>query len=410
MALFSYEAFSKDGKKVKGVIDAPSANAVKEMLSKQGLFPIKIQAAKEEARLGFFQRLFMRGVSTKNKILFTKQLAVLLKSGVPLLESLELLTEQVEGRLKVILVTVKDDIKGGMSFADALAKYPKIFDNIYVQLVKAGEASGKLEVILERLTSYLERREQISKKIRGALQAPIIQLVISIGVVVILLTYIVPQLSETFTAEDKALPFSTQLLIMLSNFLINHYLILLTIIMILIVGFRYWKRTQWGARLYDRIKLRLPLIGYMTKTQAVVQFSYTLGMLLEGGVNLAQALDIVVAIIDNRILADALREARDRIIKQGNIAQFLQQTGMFPGIAIYLIRTGEQTGQLDTMLLTVAQNYEVELSDLADRLTGLLGPIMLIVMAVIVGFIVMAVALPIIEMGKITGPGELSGI
>lgn len=403
MALFSYEAFSKDGKKVKGVVDAPSANAVKELLTKQGLFPIKIEAAKEEARLGIIQRLFMRGVSTKNKILFTKQLAVLLKSGVPLLQALELLTEQVEGRLRVILVTVKDDVKGGTSLADALAKYPKVFENIYIQLVRAGEASGKLEVILERLTSYLERREQVSKKIRSALQYPIMQLVIALGVVVLLLTYIVPQMTETFVAEGKELPFSTEILITISNLLINHYLIILIVTIIAIVIFRYWKSTQWGARMYDAIKLRLPIIGYLTKTSAVVQFSYTLGMLLEGGVNLAQALDIVVAIIDNRVLAYELAQARDKIIKQGNIAQFLQQTGMFPGIAIYLIRTGEQTGQLDAMLLTVAQNYEVELTDLADRLTGLLGPIMLVVMAVIVGFIVMSVALPIVQMGELAG-------
>lgn len=403
MALFSYEAFSKDGKKVKGVIDASSAAAVKELLAKQGLFPIKIETAKEEARLGIIQRLFMRGVSVKNKILFTKQLAVLLKSGVPLLQALELLTEQVEGRLRVILVTVKDDVKGGMSLADALAKYPKVFENIYIQLIRAGEASGKLEVILERLTSYLERREQVSKKIRSALQYPIMQLVIALGVVVLLLTYIVPQMTETFVAEGKELPFSTEILITISNLLINHYLIILIVTIIAIIIFRYWKSTQWGARMYDAIKLRLPIIGYMTKTQAVVQFSYTLGMLLEGGVNLAQALDIVVAIIDNRVLAYELAQARDKIIKQGNIAQFLQQTGMFPGIAIYLIRTGEQTGQLDAMLLTVAQNYEVELTDLADRLTGLLGPIMLVVMAVIVGFIVMSVALPIVQMGELAG-------
>lgn len=403
MALYAYQALSKDGKKIEGIIEASSAAIVKEQLMRQGIYPTKIELAKEEARYSFFRRLFMGKVSLKDKILFSKQLAILLRSGIPLLQALELLIEQFEGQMKSILVNVKDEIKGGVSLADALKKYPKVFDNIYVQLVRAGEASGKLEVILERLTSFLERREEVQKKIRGALQYPIMQLCVAGGVVVLLLTFIVPNMTESFTSSGKELPGVTQFLVDVSHLLTDHYLLLIISLIAIIASYSYWSRTAAGARKIDQIKIKLPLIKYMTKTNAVVQFSYTLGMLLEGGVNLAQALDIVVSIIDNKILADTLNQARDKIIKQGKIAQYLKQTNIFPPIAIYLIQTGEESGQLDAMLLTVARNYEVELSDLADNLTAVLSPVMLILMAVIVGFIVMSVAMPMMQMGDMAG-------
>ena len=400
MALYAYEAFSRDGKKVRGTVDAPSMGAVKELLAKQELYPTSIKLTGEEARLGLLQRLFTRGVTPKEKILFTKQLAILLKSGVALLQAIELLIEQFEGRRHSILIAIKDDVRGGTSLADAMNKYPRVFETIYVQLVRAGEASGRLEVILERLTDYLERRRAIRKKISAALQYPTIQLIIAVSVVALLVTIVIPQLQGLFVAQGKELPATTQFLMDLSDFIKGYYIVIIFSFIFFVAGFRYWRRTPRGARMYDTIKLKIPIIKFVAKTSAVVQFSYTLGMLIEGGVNLAEALDIVVKIIDNRILSDALNEARDKIIKQGKIAQYLKQTGMFPPIAIYLIRTGEESGQLDTMLLTVAANYEEELGDLIDRATGLLGPIMLIVMAVIVGFIVMAIAGPIMSAGE----------
>jgi type II secretory pathway component PulF len=395
MALYTYEAFSKEGKKVKGVVDASSLGAVREQLAKQNLYPIAIYLSTEESRLGFLQRLMLGSVKQKDKILFTKQMAVLLKAGVPLLQALELMTEQFQGRLHSILINIKDEVKSGTSLADAMSKYSKVFDTIYIQLVRAGEASGKLDTILERLTEYLERREQIRSKIRGALQYPIIQLVIAVGVVLILITAVVPQMQGLFEAQGDKLPTATKILLAISDAVKSYYLLILIVITAIIASFIYWKSTPSGAYLYDKIKLKIPVIKYITKTNAVVQFSYTLGLLIESGVNLAQALDIVVKIIDNRILAQTLMQARDKIIKQGNIAQYLKQTDMFPPIAIHLIRTGEQTGELGLMLTTVAKNYESELDELIDKATGLISPIMLVFMAVVVGFIIMAIAGPI---------------
>ncbi len=403
MALYSYQAFSKDGKKVNGFIDASSVASVKEQLTKQELFPVKIELAQQGARQSWFTRLFSRGVSLKEKILFTKQLAVLLRSGVPLLQALELLVDQVTGRLRSITISVKDEIKEGESLATALAQYPNVFDTIYVQLVRAGEASGNLEVILERLATFLERRETIQKKVRSALQYPMIQMVVATIVVIGLLVWVVPGITANLTAEGKELPWPTQFVMGMGDFITHYYLILIFVLIIIVVIFQYWKRTPNGARILDKIKLKLPLVKYIAQTNAVVQFSYTLGLLLEGGVNLAEALDIVVKIINNRILADTLREARDKIIKQGKIAQYLKQTDIFPPIAIYLIKTGEETGQLDKMLLLVAKNYEEDLSELIDRLTGLISPLMLVVVGIIVGFILLSVMLPILQMTEIAG-------
>lgn len=404
MALYSYEAYGKDGKKVKGTLDASSLAGVKEVLSKQGLYVISVKPITSQSATGsLLQRLWRPSVKPKDKILFTKQLAVLLKSGIPLLEALELLTEQFTGSLRGVVVTIKDDIKQGSSFADALKKYPKIFDTIYVQLVRAGEASGRLEIILDRLTSYLERREEIAKKIKNAFQYPLIQLIIVMLVVVVLLTVVIPQMQDIFTSIGTKLPWATRFVVGAGNLLTSYFYLFLGIPIALIIGFRYWKNSASGGRIWDTIKVRMPIVKYVTKTNAVVQFSYTLGLLLEGGVNLAEALDIVVKVIDNRILASTLSEARDKIIKQGKIAQYLKQTNMFPPIAIHLIKTGEESGQLDSMLLLIARNYEVELNELIDNATSLISPIMLVVMAVVVGFIIYAIGSPMMKLSQNIG-------
>jgi type II secretory pathway component PulF len=226
---------------------------------------------------------------------------------------------------------------------------------------------------------------------------PIIQLVVAIGVVAVLVMFVVPKMAKNFASKKAALPGPTQFLLSTSHFMMDHYLIIIIGVVIIVAGFKFWSSTATGARQLDEIKLRLPLIKYLSRTNAVVQFSYTLGLLLEGGVHIAEALDIVVNVIDNRILADALRKARDNIVKEGKIAEYLQQTNMFPPIAIYLIKTGEQTGELGSMLLTVADNYEKDYVELIDRVTGLISPIMLFGMAGIVGFIVIAIALPMME-------------
>lgn len=402
MALYVYQAFSRDGKKVKGQIDAPSPGGARELLQRKGLLPISIVPAAEAVKKeSFFQRMFSGSVSLKEKILFTKQLSVLLKSGIPLLASIELLQDQFEGKLQRVLVTLKDGLKEGQSLADGMQQYPYVFENIYVQLVRAGEASGRLEVILERLTQFLERRDEIRRKISSAVRNPIIQLVMIAVVVVGLMISVVPKLAGTFASQGAALPMATQILMAMSDFLVYHYILLIALSLIFGLLFSYWSSTSSGALLIDKIKLRLPIVNLFTRIGAIVQFCKTLGMLLEGGVNLSQALDIVCNIVDNRVLKKALEEAREKIVKEGKIAEYLKQTGIFPPMATYLIRTGEESGSLDVMLLNVGQTYEEELSELADTLTTLLNPIITVLMAVVVGFIVIAIASPIMKMGSL---------
>lgn len=396
MALYFYQAFSKDGKKTSGYLDAPTVQAVRDQLSRMNIFPVKIELVSSQvAKLPLYKRIFVRKVSLKDKIFFTKQLAVLLKSGVPLVQSLELLVEQTEGNLQNIVIALKDGIKEGKSLADGLQKYPAVFDSIYIQLVRAGEATGKLEVILDRLTDFLERREEIKKKITSALRYPMIQLAFILLVVMGLLAFAIPEIATVFEGQGIALPLPTRILMGMSDFFLNYYLFIFLFIIMLVVAYRFWKSTATGAYTIDKIKLKLPIIGYFAKTGAIVQFCRTLGMLVESGVNLAESLNIVVKIIDNKVLSASLEKAKENIIKQGKIAQYLKETKIFPPLAIYLINTGEQSGQLAAMLLTVARNYEADLTEQADSLSTLLTPIMLIVMAVVVGFVVLAIMMPI---------------
>ncbi|HJM68868.1 MAG TPA: type II secretion system F family protein [Candidatus Babeliales bacterium] len=399
MALYLYQALSKDGKKVKGQIDAGSESDARFALTQKGMFPISI--ATGEGQMSFLKRMTLGKVTVKDQILLTKQLAVLLSSGVPLLQALELLVEQFEGRLRSILIDIKDSVKEGTSFAECLARYPRVFSNIYVQLVRAGEATGKLETILQRLTAYLERKQEIDKKVKSAMRGPLINMGIVFLVVLVLLTFVVPKMAATFSQAGAVLPWATRFIMEISNFVLNHYFIMSGGIIVLASAFMYWSKTAAGSLLLDKIKLHIPVVKFFTRYGAIVQFTETLGMLIEGGVNLAEALDIVVKITSNKVLAVALSEARDKIIKEGKITQYLKQTNIFPPIAIYLIKTGEESGKLAEMLLTVGENYELELSEYADGLTAKIEPIMLIVMAVIVGFIVIAMALPMMQMAEV---------
>lgn len=400
MALYHYQAFSKDGKRVSGTLDAASSKQVHDQLSAQGLFPIKITAVSESASSFSLKQLFERPVSLKDKLFFTKQLQVLLKSGVPLLDAIDLLSQQTEGRLKTITVSLRDTLKEGKSLADGLALYPKTFETIYIQLVRAGEASGQLDLILGRLTDYFERQDEIRKKVKGALTYPIIQLIVIVVVVAILLIFVIPQISDMFLKSGQPLPLATRILVGMSAFLTNYYLFIIVGLVGGYIAYRFWKATPSGARTVDAIKLHIPIVRYFTQMGAVVQFCSTLGMLLEGGVGLAESLDIVCSIVDNKVLVSVLREARENIIKQGQVAQYLKQTNMFPPVAIYLINTGEQSGQLAQMLNQVAANYEKDLIEYSDGLTSKLTPIMMVVMALVVGFIMLAIIVPIMEMGS----------
>lgn len=399
MPLYRYDSYNRSGGKASGTIDAASIAAAKEQLRAQGLMPIVVSEVKGEGSQSFFAGLFEKPVDAKQVILFTKQLAVLLRSAIPLLQAIELLVDQFEGKFRRVLISIKDAIKNGEPLAKELAKHPKIFSNVYIQLVKAGEASGKLEPILERLVSYLEHSEETKKKVTKAMRQPLITLTFAILVVVGLLTVLVPKLTAMFTKMGKELPLPTQILIAVSNFLTNNFTSAAVGLAVSGLIFVYWKSTPKGRYQWDTIMLRFPLTAYFSRTKAVVQFSKTLGMLMESGVNLSEALDIVCNIVENKVLAVKLNKARDNIIKEGKIAKYLSETGIFPKIALYMVGTGEQSGKLGQMLMTVGDDYEVELAELSDGLTEKINPMMTMIMGVLVGFIVVSIFMPMMSMG-----------
>lgn len=402
MALYFYKALSKEGKIVSGTFDASSDAAVRTELISKGLYAVHVQLQSNRSSFAlFFSQLFQSSVSFKDVIFFTKQLSVLLKSGVPLLQTLELLAENFKGKLRSIIIALKDNIKEGKSLADGLENYPQVFNNIYVQLVRAGEASGKLEVILENLVEYLERRDEISGKIKKALFMPAIQIVIMLLVVVAIMVMVVPQITGILVDSGKAIPQATKIIMSISDLFVNHYLALGICLGLFLIAIAYTLSTPWGKMQFDRLKLHIPVVSYFARIGAVVQFCSTLGMLEESGVSLAAALEIVDKIIDNEILRATLREAKEKIIKQGKITPFLKETNIFPPIAIYLIKTGEESGQLGFMLNTVATNYEKELSEYTDALTASIEPVITIAFGCIIGFILMAVMGPIISMQSI---------
>ncbi len=404
MALYFYRALSKEGKKISGHLDASSVESARSQITAKGLYPFEIKINKDSSSTSsFLTSLFERPVAFKDIIFFTKQLAVLLKSGVPLLQSLELLAEQFSGKLRSIIISLKDGVKEGNSLAQGLQAYPKTFSNIYIQLIKAGEASGKLETILERLCDYLEREEETRKKVSKALSAPLFQLGIIGVIVVVIMTFVIPTLKSMLLSSGKTLPLPTQILLTGSYLLTNHYLPILLSIITIAIAFQYWLSRPQGKRAMDSFKLKIPIVKFFARTSAIVQFCSTLGMLLESGVNLSAALDIVCNIIDNSILVDTLTQAKDKIIKQGKITPFLKETGLFPPMAIYLINTGEQSGRLDFMLLTVAKNYDTDLTEFTDSLTSKLDPVMILVMGGVVGFIMWAIMGPMMSMYDMPG-------
>lgn len=403
MPLYTYQAFTRSGKSVKGTVDATSLQAAKEQLQGQGLMPASLAESTGASSSSFFSTLFAKKVEQKTVIIFTKQLAVLLRSGVPLLKSLELLVEQFEQPFQGILITVKEGVKAGEAMADQFAKYPNVFPNLYIQLVRAGEASGQLDTILQRLTDFMLRSAETQKKVKKAMSKPIMMLAVVGLVVVGMLGFVVPRMSEMFTKTGKELPGPTQLLLVLSNFLTNHYMLLIGGAIVVTLAFMRWKASPSGALTLDEWALKIPMTSYFSKTKAVVQFTQTLGMLMESGVNLTEALDIVVKVVDNKVLTKKLEDARDNIVKDGKIAVYLKETGMFPKMASYMITTGEESGKLAEMLLSVGNDYDAELVELTESLTAKIDPIMTVVIGGVVLFIVAAIFLPIMQMGDMSG-------
>jgi general secretion pathway protein F len=406
MAVFEYSALDASGKKVSGIIDADSAAAARQKLRAARIFPVSVHEARagevKPERQPFSLGRGRRRIRPAEAAMLTRQLATLLGAGFPLVPALDTLLSQGRSHtFNRILAQVKDSVVAGSSFAAALARYPGTFSTLFINMVRAGETSGTLEIVLDRLAEIGEKQEELKNRIRSAMTYPLLMLAVGLLVLFFLLTYIVPSITAIFADMNQVLPAPTRFLIRLSALVQSGWWLLLLVVAGLVVLVRMLGKTAKGRFLIDRSLLRLPAVGALVRKMAVARFSRTLGSLLENGVVLLAALEIVKNVVGNVLLADAVAAAAREVGKGQGLGNALAGSRVFPDLPIQMISVGEQSGQLEAMLYKVADVYENEVQATILRMTSLLEPVMILLMGIVVGFIVLAICLPIFEMNTL---------
>ncbi len=406
MAVYEYVAFDERGKEIKGIIDADSPRLARQKLRANGIFPISLKEEKKtEGEIGardISLSWFSRRIKLSDVTVMTRQLSTLIGAGLPLVTSLNGLLEQTENpSLKRVIAQIRERVNEGNSLASALAEHPRVFSPLFVNMVEAGEASGTLELVLERLADFIERQQSLRYKIYATLAYPTIMLIIGTTILFLLITFVIPAVTKIFEKTQQALPLPTVILIAVSNFLKHYWWLLVLIFAAIVLVFRKFVSTPKGREWFDRIKLNFPVVGKINRKVAVARFSRTLGVLLKNGTPLLTALDIVRNILNNVVLSKVLEQAKDEIVEGEGIAGPLARTKAFPPIVIQMIGVGEKSGTLEDMLEKVASSYEEEIEMKITAMTALLEPIMILVMGAAVGFIVVSILLPILQMSTI---------
>ena len=406
MPVFEYTALDNRGKTTSGIIDAEGAQAARQKLRTSGIFPVSIketQEAEPKKATGTFNlSARLSRIKPVEVAMMTRQLATLIGAGFPLVSALDALVPQTKSHgFKRILAQIKDLIVEGNSFARALSNYPGQFSPLYVNMVRAGETSGTLEIVLERLADITERQQALKNRIQTAMAYPIFMLLIGTAVLFILLTYIVPSITSIFAEMNQVLPMPTRILIFLSDFLKSYWWSLFIIVAAIVVFFNRMKKTEKGRYAVDKTMLFMPGIGILVKKLAVARFARTLGSLLENGVSMLIALDIVKNIAGNKLIADSVETAAIEVGKGQGLGAALAESGIFPQLSIQMIQVGEQSGQLEEMLTKISDVFENEVEMTIMRLTSYLEPVMILVMGTIVAFIVLSICLPIFEMNQL---------
>jgi general secretion pathway protein F len=405
LAVFEYKGVTASGKTVGGIIDAESPRLARQRLRSDGIFPTEV--VEEKAQKGklsgdvSFQSLFQR-IGHQDVSVMTRQLATLLKAGLPLVSSLNALADQVDNpRLKKIITQIRERVNEGSSLAAALEEFPKVFPTLYVNMVNAGEASGALELVLFRLAEYLEGQVRIRNRIRAALIYPAVMTVVGFGVLAILFTFVVPKFVSIFEELEQALPLPTVILIGISDFVRAYWFMIILFTGAGLYFLARYRQTPKGREVYDRLLLRIPIFGRLILLGVVIRFTRTLSTLLSSGVPLLKALDILTAVVNHSVFAQAIASARESVTEGASLSQPLKQSGIFPPIVIHMVASGEQSGELEDMLAKVAEIYEEEANTLASTLMSLLEPVLILGMALIVAFIVISILLPLLEINQI---------
>jgi general secretion pathway protein F len=405
MPVYEFTALTAAGKKLKGVIDADSLTAARQKIRGQGHYPVDIRETSAKtagSAMPLFSRQFGPGVKQQEIHIATRQLATLLGAGIPLVPALTGLIEQTTNRaLKTALTQIKDAVNEGNSLTSALADHPRLFSKIYVNMVRAGEASGSLDVVLDRLAEFGENQHAIRSRIKAALLYPIFMAVVGVVVLFLLITFIVPSITSVFEGTQQALPLPTILLIGLSTILKRFWWAVLIAVAGAIAAIRWYIATPAGRRRWDLLKLTLPGVRDLSIKTASARFSRTLASLLQSGVSLVTALQIVRNIVDNAVLAEQINAACEELEKGASLSQFFRGGRWFPPMLVQMMAVGEQSGTLDKMLAKAADSYEKEVEAKILALTSMIEPVMILSMGVAVSFIVVSILLPIFEMNQL---------
>ncbi|MRR56768.1 MAG: type II secretion system F family protein [Deltaproteobacteria bacterium] len=405
MAKFKWEARGRSGSVQKGIMEAPNREMVEAHLKKFGFTGVSI---KEEGK-GLSMEIKIPGlggkkVSTKEIVVFTRQFATMIDSGLPLVQCLEILSSQQENvGFKNVLMKVKESVEGGSTFADALAKHPKVFDNLFVSLVAAGEVGGILDTILNRLAAYTEKSMKLKKQIKGAMVYPATVMSIAVLVVGVIMIFVIPTFSKLFADFGGELPAPTKFVIGLSNFLVKYIIVIIAAIVALFFLFKKYYATQQGRKTIDRLALRAPIVGLLIRKVAVAKFTRTLGTLVSSGVPILDGLDIVARTAGNKVVEEAIMKVRQSISEGKTIAEPLAESGVFPPMVVQMIAVGEATGAMDAMLSKIADFYDDEVDDAVGAMTAMLEPMLMVFLGVVVGGLVIAMYLPIFKIAGTVG-------
>lgn len=406
MPKFAYKATNKEGKDMFGIVEAESQALAIQDVRNLGLYPTNIREARksDERRArrqkGGIGELYFGGVKWKQVVVMTRQLATLIDAGLPLLRSMNILVaQQKPSKLKDILREITSDIQSGATFSEALAKHPKAFDRLYVNMVRAGEVGGMLETVLNRLATFMEKRMALIRKVRGALVYPIFVILAATGIVTFLLIRVVPVFAEIFEEFGSGLPAPTQFLVDVADFVEMKWWLLLLIFNGTIITIKVLSKSHFLKRIMDRVALKTPLVGSLVTKVAVARFARTLGTLLTSGVPILQALRITKETINNEVIQNAIEKVHDSIKEGETIAAPLDESKVFPPMVVNMIDVGEETGSLDAMLTKVADIYDDEVEAAVDAMLALMEPAIIIGLGGIIGFIVVALYLPIFTLG-----------
>jgi len=401
--MFDYKALSPQGKSAKGIVEAENAKAARLKLKKQGLAVTWINektAAKPSQSSGM--PFVGNRVSVREVALMTRQLASLIKANIPLVEALNALVDQTENeKLKVVLAQVRQDVNEGSSLAKATSQHPKIFDTIFVNMIEAGESSGTLALVLLRLADLKEAQMRLRTKVIGAATYPALMMGVAGFLMIAIFTFVLPKLAKVFESMNKPMPGTTKFLMAVSDIIVNWWYLIMIAAFIGFTVFNRYINSPNGRPSWDAFKLRMPIVGSLIRMIAVTRFSSTMSTLLGSGVPILTSMTIAKNLVGNIPIEKAVSQARENITEGQSIADPLRKSGEFPPMMIHMIAIGEKTGELPSMLNNVAETYEEQINSKIDTMTGLLEPMMIIGMGISVGFIVISVFLPLLEMSNI---------